>query len=240
MRKAYIPDVFREWVQKRIIIQCLITSSRTPRLAVKDKLLWGQNKREISGTGHIQVRCCRPASQIVKKNWYCLVRLRHSHDMWISILYGFFFFFVDHAIAFYAYLSDRVRSPCVHQTLIFRTVIANVGGSYNRHSGIFTAPVSGVYVFNWNIYCSFRGDITSELVVNSSRKGGSRSDSRVTNEDHSSNGCIVVNIRKGDVVFIRIHPTHTLKGGIISYPGLYESSFSGWLLKWRKKYYHEK
>lgn len=137
----------------------------------------------------------------------------------------------DHAIAFYAYLSDRVRSPCVHQTLIFRTVIANVGGSYNRHSGIFTAPVSGVYVFNWNIYCSFRGDITSELVVNSSRKGGSRSDSRVTNEDHSSNGCIVVNIRKGDVVFIRIHPTHTLKGGIISYPGLYESSFSGWLLK---------
>lgn len=137
----------------------------------------------------------------------------------------------DHAIAFYAYLSDSVRSPCVHQTLIFRTVITNVGGSYNRHSGVFTAPVSGVYVFNWNIYSGFRGDITSELMVNSSRKGGRRSDSRVTNEDHSSSGCIVVNIKKGDVVFIRMHPKHTLKGGIISYPGLYESTFSGWLLK---------
>lgn len=145
--------------------------------------------------------------------------------------WGFFFFFADHAIAFYAYLSDSVRSPCVHQTLIFRTVITNVGGSYNRHSGVFTAPVSGVYVFNWNIYSGFWGDITSELMVNSSRKGGRRSDSRVTKEDHSSSGCIVVNIKKGDVVFIRIHPKHTLKGSIISSPGVYESSFSGWLLK---------
>lgn len=149
----------------------------------------------------------------------------------MSILFGVFFFFVDHAIAFYAYLNGPVRSPGFHQTLIFRTVITNVGGSYNRHTGVFTAPVSGVYVFNWNIYSCFKGDITSELMVNSSRKGGRRSDSRITNEDHSSNGCIVVNIRKGDVVFIRIHPTHTLKGSIISYPGLYESSFSGWLLK---------
>lgn len=150
--------------------------------------------------------------------------------MWIFILFGFYFF-ADRAIAFYAYLSNRVRNPGLHQTLIFRTVITNVGGFYNRHSGVFTAPVSGVYVFNWNIYSCFRGDITSELMVNSSRKGGRRSDSRVTNEDHSSSGCIVVNIKEGDVVFIRIHPKHTLKGGIISYPGLYESSFSGWLLK---------
>lgn len=137
----------------------------------------------------------------------------------------------DHATAFYAYLSKRVKSPCVHQTLIFDTVITNVGGSYNRHDGVFTAPVTGVYVFNWNIYSSFKGDITSELMVNSVRKGGQRSDSRVTNEDHSSSGCVVVSIRRGDVVFIRIHPTHTLNGGIISYPGVYESSFSGWLLK---------
>lgn len=117
-----------------------------------------------------------------------------------------------------------------HHTLIFDTVITNVGCSYNHHDGVFTAPVSGVYVFNWNLYSSYNGDVVSELMVNSEKKGGRRSYSKTDEEDHSSSGCVVVEISQRDIVYVRTHPTHEQRGDIISYPGVYESSFSGWIL----------
>lgn len=55
------------------------------------------------------------------------------------------------------------------------------------------------------------------------RKGGILSDSLNVREAHSSSGCIVVKILT--------HPTNSPAGPILSYPGYYESSFSGWFLK---------
>lgn len=115
--------------------------------------------------------------------------------------------------------------------LIFCIVIINVGGFYNWYSGVFMVLVSGVYVFNWNIYSGFWGDIILELMVNFFRKGGRWLDSWVIKEDYSFSGCIVVNIKKGDVVFIRIYLKYILKGFIISFFGVYEFLFSGWFLK---------
>uniref|UniRef100_A0A8W8J274 C1q domain-containing protein n=1 Tax=Magallana gigas TaxID=29159 RepID=A0A8W8J274_MAGGI len=139
--------------------------------------------------------------------------------------------YTTHVVAFYAYLSKSDGSLGLHHTLIFDTVITNVGSSYNHHDGVFTAPVSGVYVFNWNIYSGFHGDVVSELMVNSDRKGGIRSDSLTVTEDHGSSGSVVVDISQGDIVFIRTHSTHSPSGSLVSSPGLFESSFSGWRLQ---------
>ena len=98
---------------------------------------------------------------------------------------------------------------------------------------MFTAPTNGIYVFNWNLYSSYHGDVVSELMVNSNSKGCRRSDSSTVNEDHSSSGCVVVALNHGDIVFIRTHLTSQQNGQIISKPGTYESSFSGWLLYWK-------
>ncbi|XP_056017324.1 multimerin-2-like [Ostrea edulis] len=134
----------------------------------------------------------------------------------------------NHAIAFYAYLS-KGESVIQHHSVIFDTVITNVGVAYNHHDGVFTAPTNGVYVFNWNLYSSSHGDLVSELMVNSAQKGGRRSDSLRVEEDHSSSGTVVVQINQGDVVYVRMHPTASIAGFIVS-SGNYQSSFSGWLL----------
>jgi hypothetical protein len=68
-------------------------------------------------------------------------------------------------------MSNVEGNPSQHHTMIFDTVITNAGGAYNQHDGIFTAPTNGVYVFTWNLYSSYHGDIVSELMVNSTPKG---------------------------------------------------------------------
>jgi hypothetical protein len=131
---------------------------------------------------------------------------------------------------FYAYLSHPEGNPGQHHTIVFNTVITNVAGAYNRHDGVFTAPTNGIYAFIWNLYTSQHGSIVSQLMINSAPKGGRRSDSGRSDEDHSSSGTVVVQLNQGDVVYVRTHPSAPIAGFIMSTSDTYQSSFSGWLL----------
>ncbi|XP_061182387.1 complement C1q-like protein 4 [Saccostrea echinata] len=132
-------------------------------------------------------------------------------------------------VAFYVYLSSTEPSPSVHHTIIFDYVKTNTGEAYNRHSGMFTAPTDGVYVFTWSTYSDHHGVIYTEIVVNSDVIGSALSDSINVNAVDAATGNIVVEISQNDVVFIRTNSIHHGTGDILSYPR-YRTSFSGWKL----------
>lgn len=99
-----------------------------------------------------------------------------------------------------------------HQTFVFDHVVTNVGGNYNHHTGIFTSPSPGIYVFSWTLYCQSEGYFYSEVVVNSNPVGAVYCNALGDRGIRHITSVVVVEISQGDVVLIRTHPTYTNQG----------------------------
>ena len=129
--------------------------------------------------------------------------------------------------AFYAYMSSLESSPGSHHTLIFDSVITNIGDHYNRYTGIFTAPIAGIYVFSYSIASSSNLYIPVEIVRNKGVVGSSMTRSHSIYQ-HNAASTVVIQLSVGDVCFIRTSSSSTPSGNI--YSSTYaRSSFSGWL-----------
>jgi hypothetical protein len=126
-------------------------------------------------------------------------------------------------------MSHPETNPGHHQTIIFDHVVTNVGGNYNRHSGIFTSSEHGVYTFIWTVYCSTSGYFIAELVVNSNPVGEAYCNAQGAGNIRNSVGAVVVEINMGDIVYVRTPPSGTVVGQIFSNNGAH-TSFSGWKL----------
>ncbi|VDI65097.1 Hypothetical predicted protein [Mytilus galloprovincialis] len=130
-------------------------------------------------------------------------------------------------VAFYAYLSkSKAISP--HHTLIFDHVETNVGQAYNQHSGAFTVPISGVYIFSYTVFPNGVGSYASvELTVNTMPHGAIFVDSSSGDPDYTGcTGFAVLALKQGDVCLVRLHSTYKSAGNIES-DHVMRSSFSG-------------
>jgi len=54
--------------------------------------------------------------------------------------------------SFIAAGSTGVSTYASGQPIVMNVQVSNVGGQYNNSNGYFTAPVAGLYSFNWSIY----------------------------------------------------------------------------------------
>jgi hypothetical protein len=114
-----------------------------------------------------------------------------------------------------------------HHTLIFDHIETNIGNGYNGHTGVFIAPLNGVYVFFYTVFCERASYTSIEITVNSVARGVIFVDNEATpNVYTGSTGVAVFTLNQCDDCFIRTHSTYA-STGIIRSGHLMRTSFSG-------------
>ncbi|XP_048762395.2 uncharacterized protein LOC125670973 [Ostrea edulis] len=131
-------------------------------------------------------------------------------------------------VAFYAYMSSDLQ-PGIHHTIPFDVVKTNDGNGYHHSSGVFIAPVSGVYVFTWTIRMTLESEHSTELVVNDVVYGAIFMRTH-TPEDQNVSGTVVVHVNQNDDVYIRTHVSYPYNAGNIRSDQYSRTSFAGWKL----------
>ncbi|KAK7130553.1 hypothetical protein R3I94_015882 [Phoxinus phoxinus] len=110
-------------------------------------------------------------------------------------------------------------------TIIFKHVITNIGNAYNSNSGIFTAPVRGVYNFEWSVGAYGDGSHGSGawLVKNSENVFMALAWQRGCFMSASKAAALLLEV--GDVVFVSL-----VKENLAYDNGSRHTTFSGHLL----------
>ncbi|XP_042368448.1 cerebellin-2-like [Plectropomus leopardus] len=121
--------------------------------------------------------------------------------------------------------GDRIIGPFnTNITLIYRTVITNIGNAYSPYTGIFTAPVAGVYYFT--IFYHANGHQPGMLFLFKNNHPMVMTDDHRCDYDTADNGgnAAFLQLQPGDQVYVlmRAH-THV-------YGSDYHTTFSGSLV----------
>ncbi|KAI5089639.1 complement component 1, q subcomponent-like 4 like precursor [Silurus meridionalis] len=130
-------------------------------------------------------------------------------------------------VAFSAGLSPGQKGPFnVETTLIYSKVVSNIGGAYNPYTGVFTAPVKGVYYIRFTAaaYNTNSNNMGVHLYKNSDlllHLGEAQSDGLLR---HVSSG-LVVELLAGDVMYLKLYTNYALYDD-----NLLRNTFSGFLL----------
>lgn len=132
-------------------------------------------------------------------------------------------------VAFYSYLSKTLQKPSTSHVIVYDNVVTNIGGHYNRYTGVFTAPQSGTYVFTFTVYCSAGGGLSLELMANSFIFDGVICNASGADWHRTASSTAVKQINQGDTIFIRTHHNLTVTADIPSYNNA-RTCFAGWFL----------
>lgn len=109
-----------------------------------------------------------------------------------------------------AFLAGKTSATANGNVMVFNETVFNIGGHYNTSNGRFTAPISGVYQFSWQIL----GNIQQTVYRTTFRRNGSnnitgnfqvqmRMDGNVNNAfETSTTYTILVQLTAGDYVDI--------------------------------------
>ncbi|XP_076144458.1 complement C1q-like protein 4 [Alosa pseudoharengus] len=100
--------------------------------------------------------------------------------------------------------EDRNHGPFDRETnLIFEKVITNVGNAYNANTGVFTAPVKGLYYFRYSGRATSSKDMGLSIFKGSSRIVSSYDHHSGDTNDSISNG-VALELDIADVVYMRL------------------------------------
>uniref|UniRef100_A0A3B5R8P7 C1q domain-containing protein n=1 Tax=Xiphophorus maculatus TaxID=8083 RepID=A0A3B5R8P7_XIPMA len=109
-------------------------------------------------------------------------------------------------------------------TLIFRNVVTNIGNAYNPNTGLFTAPVRGVYHFDFHIHGHGSTNPTSAVLVKNGEQIFTSWTHQPAGAQKASNGVSLL-LEIGDVVFLRMRANSRIYDNTDNH-----TTFSGHLL----------
>ncbi|XP_045206770.2 uncharacterized protein LOC123559013, partial [Mercenaria mercenaria] len=130
------------------------------------------------------------------------------------------------AVAFTAGLTHTFSHAGAHQNIVFDHVETNTGNGYNPHHGVFTAPVSGLYLFYTSVLADHNRIIWCQIVINGKNKASAYARGTDGRHDQGSQA-IIVQLQQGDDVAVQnLDADDSIYGDQYIY-----STFSGFLLQ---------
>ena len=136
-------------------------------------------------------------------------------------LFVFFIWKERPKVAFLAVMESTV-SLAEMQTVVFDSVVTNVGNGYDASDGIFAADYSGLYQFSASIMAEQGGEVWTYIRLNEKRVAMIYARASDQRHDQGANS-VILQLQKGDRVSVVNQHTAVVYGGGYS-------SFSGTLL----------
>ncbi|CAL8373763.1 unnamed protein product [Boreogadus saida] len=130
------------------------------------------------------------------------------------------------AVGFTAALGHSLGPVPIDIKVKYQEIISNMGKGYNPATGIFTAPVSGMYYFSYTMY----NDVApTPKAFMSLMKNGQRIvstwDTKGDDSNDSATNAAVLQLKAGDQVYTILYETHQIYDDGANY-----NTFSGFLL----------
>lgn len=131
-------------------------------------------------------------------------------------------------VAFSTLLSKDQDHIGLSQTIKFDHVLLNDGNGYSVHSGTFTAPTDGVYMFTYLFAHggAVIGQVWLELMKNGNKINAGVTDTFHTYQDLQGGNVAIIRVQAGDAIWVESFHQNDAK--IFGTPGF--TTFSGVLL----------
>ncbi|XP_062593465.1 EMILIN-2-like, partial [Saccostrea cucullata] len=199
---------------------------------------YGRLDENICPTGNTKTRTCRSKMSEIKTKWNCNgYKTCHLHaakqdfgdpcptfSKYLEVKYHCIKDLNNYSkakyIAFNAYITKRLQFPDSPVNVVYDGVYFNHGNAYNNHTGVFTTPADGLYVFTWSSLVAPKKLFDAEILVNGQRQGLGNCYNRQSKGYESCSNTVPLLLKIGDIINIRTTTADYLHEDW--------SSFKGW------------
>ena len=114
-------------------------------------------------------------------------------------------------VAFSATITSPVGPVNRDLTLVYPNVITNIGGAYDPITGVFTAPVKGVYQFSFTGMDDRRESGVAVCLMKNNDQLMCQW-KMVVNDDQYVHNTVIVELEERDIVYTRLPRYHRIRG----------------------------
>ncbi|XP_052087391.1 cerebellin-2-like [Mytilus californianus] len=125
-------------------------------------------------------------------------------------------------VGFQVFNSKNLQNISNGAVVVYDTVTTNLGGGYDKSTGVFTAPVVGLYYFTWTVLAYVGKSFYTQLKLNDVVVAKNHAGAGGISAHMPSSQSAVLQMKKNDKASIRIH-----RGGVFMIGDKW-STFSGY------------